>query len=142
MLNNINPKIWGESFWKMMHYVTFAYPNNPTVDDKNNVRIFFTNIVNVLPCENCRVHYTLNLKNYPLTDEVLSSKNNLVKWLIDVHNEVNKRTGKPELTLEEASEIYLSTKNDENQVFISNKTMIILFMIFIIILLIIYMKTS
>ena len=41
---------------------------------------------NVIPCENCRVHFALNLKNYPLTDKVLETRFNLINWLNDVQN--------------------------------------------------------
>ena len=37
----------------------------------------------------------------------MSSRENLVKWLIDIHNEVNKYTHKPVLSYEEAMEVYV-----------------------------------
>ena len=35
---NIPPHIWGPSAWKLLHYITFAYPVNPTYDDKLNYK--------------------------------------------------------------------------------------------------------
>jgi hypothetical protein len=43
-----------------------------------------------------------HLKRYPLTEEALSSRANLVKWCIDLHNIVNYYNGKPMLSYGEA----------------------------------------
>ena len=35
-------------------------------------------------------NYLIHIKKIPLTNEILSSKENLINWLILIHNEVNK----------------------------------------------------
>lgn len=80
-----------------MHFVTLSYPDsnqNISEQDKTHVKDFFLSVKNVLPCENCRLHFEQNLEKFPLNDNILSSKDNLIKWLVDIHNEVNIRTGK------------------------------------------------
>ena len=74
MLYNINPNIWGKSFWNVIHFITMAYPDNPSDEDKQHVMSFFKDLQFVLPCENCRNHFKSNLITYPLTDEILSSR--------------------------------------------------------------------
>ena len=57
-----------------------------------------------------------NLKKYPL-DPSLESKTLLTKWLIDIHNEVNKKNGKRIYSYEEVEKIYkdmYSMKNNNN----------------------------
>ncbi|BCS83192.1 putative FAD-linked sulfhydryl oxidase [Cotonvirus japonicus] len=106
------PKKWGKHGWKFMHYVALSYPENPTIDDKILYYDFFNNFGKVLPCGKCKNNFKDHLKKYPLTNEVLSSRNNLVKWTIDMHNIVNYYTGKKMLTYQEAlNEIY---KDDDN----------------------------
>jgi DNA-directed RNA polymerase subunit beta' len=39
---------------------------------------------------------------HPLTDEILSSKDNLIKWCIDMHNIVNESKNKPILSYQDA----------------------------------------
>jgi hypothetical protein len=136
MLDNINPEEWGPSFWKTSHYVTFAYPENPTDEDKINVKKYFEILQYILPCENCREHYKKNLKNYPLTDNILSSKHNLISWLVDLHNEVNRRSHKKEMTLHEVKKIYSINKKHKRDY----RPVIIALLIVLIILLIYYMK--
>lgn len=96
------PEIWGQYAWNFIHLVTLDYPDNPTDIDKQNYYEFFNTLQNVLPCAKCRNNLSHHLKKYPLTDQVLSSRSNLVKWAIDLHNVVNYYTGKPMLNYIEA----------------------------------------
>lgn len=96
------PDIWGKHAWNFLHLVTIGYPEYPTEQDKQHYYDFFHSIRYILPCAKCRNNLTQHLEKYPLTDQVLSSKANLVKWLIDLHNVVNYYTGKPMIPYVEA----------------------------------------
>lgn len=96
------PIIWGGKVWDVVHIITLGYPEYPTEEDKKNYYKFFYELQFVLPCEKCRNHYTQNLIDHPLTNEILSNKSEFVKWGIDLHNIVNKSTGKKVLTYPEA----------------------------------------
>ena len=109
----ITQKTWGPYGWKFMHMVALAYPNSPTNEDKENYKTFFTILGNVLPCQLCADHYKQNLINFPLTDYILSSRDTLLKWTIDIHNEVNKSIGKKILDYDEA--ITLTKNNYEDK---------------------------
>lgn len=137
MLYNLNPNLWGSHCWKFMHYLTMAYPDNPDDNDKKNINNFFLAIANVIPCEKCRVHFALNLKNNPLNDKVLESKYNLINWLNDIHNEVNIRTGKKTFTYEEILTEYANKEIcDDNGVEIATIILLIIIAIIIIIVVI------
>jgi hypothetical protein len=90
-MNNNN--IWGPPAWTFLHTVTYNYPENPTEDDKRNFYNFFMNLQHVLPCEKCKAHYKQNIQKYDLKNN-LGSRQELVKWLIDLHNDINKDNGK------------------------------------------------
>lgn len=96
------PKIWGESGWDFIHFITLGYPENPTEEDKEKYYKFFNCLKYVLPCLKCRYNMEQHLKKHPLTNDVLSSRDNLVKWGIEFHNIVNFYTGKPLLSYQEA----------------------------------------
>ena len=98
----MTPKFWGRYGWYFFHLVTYGYPKNPTDLDKQHYREYIMAMQFVLPCSKCRRHMTEHLKKYPLTDEVMANRSNLVKWGIDFHNVVNYHTGKPMLTYQEA----------------------------------------
>jgi hypothetical protein len=90
----ITTKIWGPYAWKYFHFVALAYPINPTNEDKQNYYNFYIYFGKVLPCENCIHHYDEHLKNFPLTKYILSTKDTLLKWTIDIHNQVNIKGNK------------------------------------------------
>ena len=101
----MNPKIWGPGGWLFLHSITLNYPENPSDKDKMFHKNFFLNLQNVLPCPNCSRHYSINLKKYPI-DEALENKELLTKWLINIHNEVNKANFKKIYTYEEVIQKY------------------------------------
>ena len=111
---SIKPSIWGPHGWKFMHYVSLGYPSNPSEEDKKNYKTFYTSLQHILPCAKCANNYSHNLIKYPI-DNHLSSRDTLVRWVIDIHNQVNNETGKKEYTYEEALSLY--TDGDDTKVF-------------------------
>jgi hypothetical protein len=124
-MNNIPPELWGKHGWKFVHYITFSYPNNPTKEQKEYYKNFFLLVGKVLPCEKCRINYNKHLIKFPLTDNVLSCKNTLVKWLVDIHNEVNKMRGKKIIKHKDVYNLYFNKKKQ-------NKLLIIVLVILVI----------
>lgn len=90
----IGPDRFGPSLWQGLHYITLGYPIKPTEEQKQKYKAFFLLLKDTLPCNICANHFAENLKKMPITDTVLETKENLVKWLIDFHNIVNEATGK------------------------------------------------
>ena len=83
---NLSPEIWGPHAWFFIDSVIMAYPNNPNNNDKQRINQFLNLLQYMLPCEKCRYNYSQHLSEYPLTDEILSNKDNLLKWVINIHN--------------------------------------------------------
>jgi hypothetical protein len=102
----LNPAIWGPHAWILLHSITLDYPDCPNNTEKQNMRNFFMSVQHVLPCLRCKKNLHNNYQKYPLTDEVLSSKSNLVRWLIDIHNEINVEKGKKKMSYEEVLAYY------------------------------------
>jgi hypothetical protein len=96
-----DPKLWGPKAWSLFNYIVLSYSDLPNELEKTNMKNFFTSVGHVLPCNLCKQHYSETLIKYPIDDTVLASKSSLVKWLINIHNEVNISNGKAVLTHEE-----------------------------------------
>ena len=131
----MHPEIWGPSGWIFLHTITFNYPINPTPEQKIKHKELFENLSYTLPCARCAQHYSNNLKKYSL-DNALETRDKLINWLIDIHNEVNKKNGKRIYSYDEVKKIYndmYSIKN--NQI---NWNMILIFIIIILISFYIY----
>ena len=97
----MDTKKWGKHGWIFLHYVTFNYPINPTQQDIDNYYDFFYSLKFVLPCEICKKHYSNNLLKHNLIG-ALKTRNTLIRWLIDIHNDINYELGKPILSYDKA----------------------------------------
>ena len=111
----MKPDVWGPHAWIFLHSITLEYPDNPTDEDKVNIVNFINSLSLVLPCQKCRINFGLHLEKYPLTNKVLESKTNLVKWMIDIHNCVNVTNNKKELSYEDSLKEILKLYNSDNK---------------------------
>ena len=81
---------WGPIYWKFLHGI---------VKHKHNKQHHgrFVYIMNalafILPCSICRSNYLLKLIDSPVPQK--ESKETLQRWLVSLHNEVNRDLGKP-----------------------------------------------
>jgi hypothetical protein len=96
---------WGPFAWKFLHATTYAYPDEPSQEDKQAMANLFNCLCNVLPCKRCQDHWRKNLRQHPVEPH-LGSREDLTKWLIAMHNRVNKQTGKPTLSSKSVAEQY------------------------------------
>lgn len=86
--------IWGPPMWHSLHTISFNYPVNPTDKEKEHYMIFFKSLKNILPCRYCRDNLKKNLKILPLTKKVLKNRENLSRWVYQLHELVNTNLGK------------------------------------------------
>lgn len=114
----VEPSIWGPHAWVFLHSITFNYPNCPKQEDKINMRNFFNNLQNILPCDKCKNNFLTHIKKRPLTDNILCSKRELIKWLIDIHNDVNKMNGKQSVSYNDAIYKILYNPQKDNTIII------------------------
>lgn len=144
---SIGPTVWGPVTWQSMHYISLGYPTNPTLEQKEIYKNYYLSYQIVLPCSICANHYKENLKKIPLTDDILDDREKLIKWVIDIHNEVNIVKNKKVLSYEEAyNESHLltdicnhkSTKKTHNKNNYENDMSTTCYLITILILLILF----
>jgi FAD-linked sulfhydryl oxidase len=124
----MEPSLWGPKCWYTLHSIALNYPDKPTQEDQNNYRTFFKNLGNVLPCDNCKIHYSQNLVEEELNSALISKKA-LFNWTVSLHNKVNKMNGKKEYSYEEALE---SLENGYTSFFDYKLLIIILLLLYII----------
>ena len=92
--------MWGSNGWIFLHTVCFFLDEARQED----ARMFFTSLGNMLPCQICRHHYNKYLSSNPLPMPI--TRESMSKWLVDCHNEVNIRNGKPTMSFEDAKKFY------------------------------------
>ena len=92
---NVPPETWGYAAWTFLHAAAFAYPDNPTPEEKLAYKQLFMNLRYTLPCYSCRLNLVKELEKYPITDAVLTNSRTLGTWLSELHNSVSARLSKP-----------------------------------------------
>jgi len=114
---NLDPKIWGPYGWLFIESCIISYSNNPNEKDRENFKNFLENIKNILPCSKCRDHFSDYIKNNPLNNNILSTKENLLKWLLGAKNIIRKKNNKREISYEELIKYYINfySINDINE---------------------------
>ena len=99
--NGMMTKVWGPAGWLFLHCVTFGYPyvinpQNPKhVGKRDEYYNFFYYLGKVMPCRYCRESYQQFFAEEDPAKH-LGSRNDLSKWLYDLHNKVNHKLGVPE----------------------------------------------
>jgi hypothetical protein len=89
----MNQNIWGPHLWFSLHTISFNYPLKPTQKDKDDYKLFFIHLQEVIPCSVCKKNYKRHLNEHPI-EGFLDSRKLLVYWVIDMHNMVNAEIGK------------------------------------------------
>ena len=85
---------WGPPLWHYLHTMSFNYPVNPSIQDKNHYRNFILNLQYVLPCKYCRINLTKNFKQLPLTMDIMKNRDTFSKYIYELHELVNKMLNK------------------------------------------------
>ncbi|XGW25162.1 hypothetical protein V3C99_006515 [Haemonchus contortus] len=83
----------GRSTWNLLHTMSVYYPEKPTDEQKQTVSTFMDSLAKTYPCDYCARDLRRSLKNDP---PKLGSRTEFAMWMCQLHNKVNKRTGKPE----------------------------------------------
>lgn len=105
--NLSDPSVWGPSKWFDLHVSAANYPLNasPIVAERMKNRILA--LPYEVPCYECKIHASSFVEaNKGRLDEICSGRRKLVEFYVQFHNQVNKRYGKREWTVEEAEKYY------------------------------------
>lgn len=97
-VNSLDPTVWGPHGWFFLESICLSYPDSPSNEEKRHIKDFFYSLQHVLPCPACREHYSQHLNAHPLTDNVVSSRANLVPWILAIHNRVRHSNGQPPIS--------------------------------------------
>jgi hypothetical protein len=79
-----------------MHIVALGYPKSPSYAQKKAAKEFYESLAFLIPCPVCREHYTKHLVKTPISPH-LDRRDDLFRWTVNLHNEVNALLGKPRM---------------------------------------------
>ena len=93
----------GRHAWALLHSVAASYPIEPTNEDKKQVEDFINGLAHNFPCKICGKHFVKLLKDNPIKN---NNREELVYYLCDIHNIVNKFLEKPHFDCDKAFDIW------------------------------------
>jgi hypothetical protein len=90
----VDTSVWGAALWLVLHTASVA------VKDRQHVRPWRTLIDALktgIPCPDCSAHYNTWVSRHGLRFGIMRGgiRGPIVRWVLDLHNDVNRRTGSP-----------------------------------------------
>lgn len=104
----MSKKDWGNISWILMHSLAQKVIENKFVNCKQILIKIIFDICNNLPCPDCREHANKLLKSSNINK--ISNKKELISFLCEFHNIVNKKLKKPTKNIEEIEKQYSKAK--------------------------------
>ena len=83
---------WGPLIWKVLHCITIKIKDEAFPNERNSLIYIISGICANLPCPQCASHANGIIKKYKLKD--VKTKNDIIKFVYFMHNQVNKRLNK------------------------------------------------
>jgi len=117
---DLEPSVWGPHYWFFLHSLTFTYPKKPNTTTKKKYYDFVQNLPLFIPHKEIAKRFINYLDAYPLTP-YLDSSESFQKWMLFIHNKINKSIGKKQITyyelLNNFNEIYKPKQIVANEYF-------------------------
>lgn len=100
-----DPKIWGPGTWFVGHTTAASVVKD---DDQKRFSIWWDNIIDKLPCLECRTHGKRYKEENPVERYFeMENKTGCLFWSWMFHNSVNRRINKSTITWDTCQNIYL-----------------------------------
>lgn len=110
-LTTFKNTFWSK-YWKILHTIALEYPTNPDDNNKSDIIKLFYNMKNGgILCHDCALHF----KTYSDKNKIelcYNNKEQLFKYFVDLHNDVNIKTNKQLISIENAKELYKNSNNE------------------------------
>jgi len=96
-----HPTVWGPQAWSLLHCLAGSLPAHVPAQTQRRLETLVASLPEMLPCGQCGRDLQTHLAQHP-TAPHLETREGAVRWMIDLHNLVNKEAGKPVLSYEDA----------------------------------------
>jgi hypothetical protein len=97
-MTNLDPKIWGPHYWFFLHTIAMSYPLHPNAVTKKKYYDFVQNIPLFIPVESMAGEFSKLLDQYPV-QPYLDNKESFIRWMWFIHNKINTKLEKPQISL-------------------------------------------
>ena len=98
----VDTTVWGPALWTFLHAIAYAPDDSNSRDREAALQKMSESLCELLPCPKCRNHF-----NDYVSEVGHPTRESFEKWVVDLHNRVNSRTGKKTMTYAEARNHWL-----------------------------------
>lgn len=105
----LHSSTWGANLWDSMFSVGFTYPDGASMGLKTKTKVWLQNMR--MGCFGCETKYAEALTKYPITDDVLLTRQNLLTWMVNIRNCERSARGVPAFAFSEVCDFYNSKHN-------------------------------
>lgn len=102
----MDPAWWGPGAWRFLHAISFTYPLDADEQDQAAVGQLLESLARLLPCAKCRPHWERLIHDELPYHSYLYGRHIFSQYMVEVHNRVNDRLGKPRYAYEDACRLY------------------------------------
>lgn len=100
-----NPTVWGPHYWFFLNTIALTYPKYPNATTKKQYYNFFRTFSLFIPVADIAKEFDELLIKYPIVP-YLDDRRSLVKWVHFIHNRINHKLEKPEISMRDFLERY------------------------------------
>jgi hypothetical protein len=110
----LDPKIWGPHYWFFLHTVAMTYPHHPNAVTKKKYYEFVQNLPLFIPVEEISKELEKLIDVYPITP-YLDNKDSFTRWMHFIHNKINEKLEKPQISLNDFFVQYYNQYKSQNE---------------------------
>jgi hypothetical protein len=96
----LDPTVWGPHMWFFLNTIAITYPLRPNAVTKKKYYDFIQNLPMFIPIEHMSGEFSKLLDEYPV-QPYLDKRETLIRWVWFIHNKINQKLEKPQITLKQ-----------------------------------------
>ncbi|GME96781.1 unnamed protein product [[Candida] boidinii] len=82
----------GRASWTLLHTIAASYPENPSLEQQLEMKVFINIFSKIYPCWFCAGDFQKFIK---IDEPKVRTQEDFGRWLCNAHNSVNVKLGKP-----------------------------------------------
>ena len=110
----LDPTVWGPHYWFFLHTISMSYPNRPNAVTKKKYYEFIQNLPLFIPVESISGELSKLIDEYPIAP-YLDNRESFVRWVWFIHNKINQKLDKQQITLNDFFVKYYEAYKPKNE---------------------------